>query len=422
MPITINGVTDARTGLVASTLSGFSADIDGTYTAPPGVVGSMNPTLDGFTPSLDGQYSPSASFNGSVSTTLGGFIPNLTDPGGRVGIIKELSFSSNSFNSHGSAVDGIALQTWDTSDTSYVSRAAGGTWDSNWHTTRININVEHGLTGPENNDALRMRIARDIPYLDEQNAPRDKVFDSLNGWTSGFHCDTEYWLGFAVLIPSTYVSDGEFGRETLLQLHADSTPAGVISLVIDQGTMKLLSRTTDTSTTGGTEREHYRQSVSTNLGKITYFTLHFRLNPFTTTTTVTAGMGSQAQVGRTFDPDGFMDVWVSLDPGATCTSDDMGSVTNTGGSRDDFLVSSVGAIGRVPDWWDGITDLGSLYAEWGVYKSRWYGNPPQWPPLAIPHVDSTKFGPIEIDLAWVKWGDLDSTFSSVHPARLPEPV
>lgn len=346
-------------------------------------------------------------------------------PDNRVGIIQELTSESATFNSHGSVVDGIALQTWDTSDNSYVSRASGGTWDSNWNSTRVNLFTEESIHGPDTDDAIRLRLEYDIPYTDEQNAPRDKLFWSPNGFSSGFDCDTEYWLSMAIIITSDYEIDGKFGRETLLQIHNDSTAPGMIAISIDSGKLRVRERLTATSTSGGTERVHVEQSVSTDKGEITYLTLNFRFNPFTTSTLIDASMGAKAQIGETLDGNvGKLKIWKSIAPGASCTSLDLGTVTNSGGSRADFLVTNIdGApVGRVPDWKGGVSGLGSLLPEFGLYKPAWFDGEPFSTRPAIPHDGSTKTGPIVIYLAWLRWGDASSNFASVHPAQLAEPT
>ena len=200
---------------------------------------------------------------------LGGQLYKTTPVPARTGIIQEITVLDSTFSAQGTSIDGVAVQTWDTSDNSYQAGDAGGTWDSNWNTTRVDLFSEEGFNGPETDDALRIKLEYDIPYTDEQNAPRDKVFWSPGGFSSGLDCDVEYWLSFALIIPAGYENDSEFSRETLLQLHNDSTAAGIISLVIDKGTLKLLSRTTATSTSGGTERKHIEQSVNTDKGEIT---------------------------------------------------------------------------------------------------------------------------------------------------------
>ncbi len=77
MPITINGTTDARIGLVDTSMSAFTADLDGTHVAPGDVVGSMNPVLGSFVSALEGQFGSSTSVDGQFRVRPDDFTSQL---------------------------------------------------------------------------------------------------------------------------------------------------------------------------------------------------------------------------------------------------------------------------------------------------------------------------------------------------------
>lgn len=367
---------------------------------------------------------PSTSTATITGCTLTGTITisEAVDPGNRTGIIQEITVLDTTFGPQGDVVDGIVVQTWDTSNSYHAND--GGTWDSNWNTTRVDILTEEGVSGPETDDALRNRIEYDIPYTDEQNAPRDKIFWSPGGFSEGLNSEAEYWLGAGIFLPSDYDSDGEFGRETLLQLHNDSTAAGEIAIVIDQGKFRVLERLSLT-TQGGTTRTHLSQDVSTDLGEWIYLVINWKFNPASTSTLIDASHGAKAQIGETMPANGGkLRVWKSLAPGASCTSLDLGTVTNSGGSRADFLINDLdGApVGRVWDWMSGISPRGSILPEWGMYKSAWFDGEPFATRPAIPHASSDKPGPIVWYLASARLGDSSSNYASVHPLQSVEPT
>lgn len=73
MPITIKFSTDDRVGLLASTVSAFTTDLDGTHVQPGSFAGSMNPTLSAFSIELQGQFGASVSRDGAVALTMDAF-------------------------------------------------------------------------------------------------------------------------------------------------------------------------------------------------------------------------------------------------------------------------------------------------------------------------------------------------------------
>ena len=77
MPITINGTTDDRVGLISTTVSGFSVDFDGTLSLPGNYDGAMNLAVGSFAVDFDGQSSSSASFDGEFNLFIGGFNVNI---------------------------------------------------------------------------------------------------------------------------------------------------------------------------------------------------------------------------------------------------------------------------------------------------------------------------------------------------------
>lgn len=348
----------------------------------------------------------------------------------RTGIFKELTLRDTTFGPMSDAVDGIVLQTWDSSVASpnqpYISRSAGGTWDPNWNTTRVNLFTEEGVSGPVTDDALRLRLEYDVPYTDSQNAPRDKLFwgnDDFGG--DGYLSnDVEYWFGGYIFLPADYENDGEFGRETLFQLHNGATAPGDLAWSIDGGEWSFRERLSDTDTISALERTHVSQSVNSDKGKITYWIVNFRMNPFSVQTTIDSGMGNDAQVGVTYPANtGRLRIWKTLDPGAVCDSDTFGQVTNDTAVRQEFLVTDIqdAPVGRVPTWDQGIPGNEPYLTEWGLYKGNWFNKEDFVNRPAIPHASSTKAGPITLYFGDFRLGDSTSGYSDVHPLQSPMP-
>lgn len=378
----------------------------------------------GFGTSADPVSTTTATITGlSFATSI--TVTEAADPGNRVGIIHELTVLDDTAGPIGALTDGGWINTFDSTDNSFQNSAQSTfTWDPNWYSTRVDIFVEEGVHGPETDDALRFQIDRSVNYVAAGlNAPRDKFFWPQAGASDRFAYGVQHRVTVPWFLPSSYVSDGVTGRETLWQWATASTSPGMLALVIDQGVMKLLSRTTATSTSGGTEVVEFSQSVGSNLGKWDYITIDVVFDPFPTSTLITSAMGAKAQVGVTYPGTGHLKIIKSIDPGESVTSDDKGTVTNSTGSRADFLIcDKIGPIGRVPDWKGGISGQESIVSEMGIYKSGWYGSPPVWPPPAIPHSKSTKDGPIVVYAASARWGDDSSDYPSTHPLQSAEPT
>lgn len=77
MPIRINGVANARLGRMPLALENFAVDLDGLYTDPTNIDGSLVAGMADFTSSVVGQFALPSSVDGSVSTTLGNFSISL---------------------------------------------------------------------------------------------------------------------------------------------------------------------------------------------------------------------------------------------------------------------------------------------------------------------------------------------------------
>jgi len=365
--------------------------------------------------------------NCAVSATITISEATPPEPGNRTGIIQEITLLDNTFEPHGDIIDGVHIKTY-TDANVHVSQAGGGTYGGTWDATRVNLFTVEGVHGPESDYAYQMTLRYDCPYTDNENAPRTKLFWIPGGYGSVdmLAHNTEYWLCIPIFLPANYERDGQFGRETFMQLHNDSTAPGMLEISIDSGNWGCLSRLNALSTLGGVDVDHIKNAnVTSDLGKITYFTWNFRFNPFSTQTVIDASMGAKAQVGETYPANtGMMRVWKTMDPNAVCYSDDMGTVTNTTGIRQDILVSNLVnvPVGRVPDWYSGISGRPSIQPELGFYKSGWFNSQPFASRPAIPHAKSTKAGPIiTYFVPGIRLGDGSSNFQSIHPLQISEP-
>lgn len=99
MPITINGSTDYRVGVVSTSMAAFTSDFDGTHAAPGNNAGSFNFSIGGFAAALEGQYAASANFDGSISATLSSFIPRLSTTAQAAS--RSVYFAGNAANDQG---------------------------------------------------------------------------------------------------------------------------------------------------------------------------------------------------------------------------------------------------------------------------------------------------------------------------------
>ena len=374
----------------------------------------------GFATSADPVASTTATITGLLFATSI-TVTEAADPGNRVGIIAELSLTTDDFGPLGAVVDGMWYRDRNTSDVLKNSFQAADTFESDWLSKPVDSFADYGIHGLVNDRAYRFRIGYDYDYTTSLGLGQIR---STFWWpgaasTNRLAHDTEYWFCYPLMLPSDHESDGEFGRETLYQLHNDSQAAGVFAIVIDQGTLKVLLRTTDTSTTGGTETTLFSQSVSTDLGETTLIIFNFRLNPYSVETVVPSSAGAKAQVGVTYPANtGMMRIFKTIANGASCTSDDLGTVTNSTGDRTELPVASLvnTPVGRVPDFRGGITDENSLVSIFDCYKSGWFNGEYFIDRPTIPHAKSTKEGPIDILLDLPAYfGDSSCNYGSIHP-------
>ena len=355
----------------------------------------------------------------------------------RAGIIQELTFDTPTFNALGIAVNGARFQTFDSSDNSYQRHTGGGTWDSNWDMTRIDIFAEEGKRGPVDDNFLRFRLRYDQDYAAINgsgiNAPRNNI-----GWPPGgngvrYPDDKEFWYAFTHYFPADYEIDtsSSDNREILLQMHNAAGGGGhanmkIGSSVSEQGKLNIFNSINATSDggSGATTIKEVSADVSDLKGEFITYVFNCRFNPFTVETTVTAAMGRHPQVGETFLGNlGKFNVWMTVPTGVSITSSTLGTVTNPGATKMMKVADNNNVpVGRVPSWRNGITDAAALSPAFNVYKPGWMNSQPFASRPTIPHSHSTKAGPIVLYLGQARMGNDTSNYQSVHPEREAEPV
>lgn len=117
MPITINGVAVSVGGSMTAVLGGFSADLDGTFVAPPSRSGVISSNPSAFTASLNGQFAVPASRDGDIDSVLSAFSADFDGTSAAPGGIDDpiiVEGTTNYIVDFDSGTDGGAGNTWAT--------------------------------------------------------------------------------------------------------------------------------------------------------------------------------------------------------------------------------------------------------------------------------------------------------------------
>ncbi len=366
----------------------------------------------------------------------------------RVGILQELTFQTDAYGARENFTDGASYSFYTGPGDGILTDfdTNGGIFTANSDLKSVVLaDEEPGMVPLEGTRVAQMRLRYEQSYNDingsGQSKPRININWGLRGDNTNWQpYDTEWWLAFVISLPADFYIDKRNGNPTYPSLNTLHTFQQFSTIVTAGGAggvhiggpssrhgkweVRRKVGPTSTSGSGVPEIHAWLQDIDTDIGENVLFIIRYRLNPYSVDTTVDGTMGTNAQVGEFFEGNkGIFQVWKSMAAGASGISVDLGTVTNSSGSRAMKQIININGapVGLVPEWRNGNVGQSAHHITFNHYKANYTQR--VWPnPPAIPHENSASPSPLIAYLSSCRLGDSTSSYSDVHPTRESEPA